>query len=132
MGLLGVFVAWKLGLNAAMLKGWLDSLVEYLEARPAMIFIAIAVLPSMPFPASVLLLVAGVVYGERFGPFYSGLIALTASKNVALAWEAITALGVLGPTARAAETRLEELSKIGDHSVSTRAAIALRAIRPRD
>jgi hypothetical protein len=61
-----------------------------------------------------------------------GLIALTASKNGALAWEAITALGVLGPTAKAAETRLEELSKIGDHGVSTRSAIALRAIRPRD
>ena len=78
LGLLGVFVAWKLGLNVETLKGWIDSLVDYLEARPALIFIAIAILPCMPFPVSVLLLAAGVVYGERFGPFYAGLIALTA------------------------------------------------------
>jgi uncharacterized membrane protein YdjX (TVP38/TMEM64 family) len=78
LGLLGVFVAWKLGLNVETLKGWIGSLVDYLEERPALIFIAIVILPSMPFPVSVLLLAAGVVYGERYGPFYAGLIALTA------------------------------------------------------
>ena len=77
-GLLCVFVAWKMGLTPATLKGWIDVMVEYLEERPALIYVAIVILPAMPFPLSVLLLAAGVVYGERYGLFYAGLLASTA------------------------------------------------------
>lgn len=78
MGLLGLFVVWQLGLNIETLKGWIDVTREFLEERPAMIFIAIVILPSLPFPVSVLLLAAGAVYGERYGPILASLIALTA------------------------------------------------------
>ncbi len=78
LGLLALLTAWKLGVTPAAIKQWIQVTVDWLEQRPAMIFAAIVFLPAGPFPVSVLLLAAGVVYGERFGLFTAGAIALTA------------------------------------------------------
>ena len=78
LGAIAVFLAWKLGITPAAIKNWVQVTVDWLEERPAMIFLAIVILPAGPFPVSVLLLAAGVVYGERFGLFVAGLLALSA------------------------------------------------------
>ncbi len=78
LGAAALLLAWKLGVTPAALKGWIMETVDWLEERPAMIFVAIVILPAAPFPVSVLLLAAGAVYGERYGPFRAALIALAA------------------------------------------------------
>lgn len=78
LGAVFAFIAWKLGVTPANLKEGINVTVNWLEDRPAMIFLAIVILPAAPFPVSVLLLAAGVVYGERFGPINAALLALSA------------------------------------------------------
>ncbi len=78
LGAAAVFIAWKLGVTPAAIKEWVKVTVAWLEERPAMIFAAIVILPAGPFPVSVLLLAAGVVYGDRFGPVNAAFIALLA------------------------------------------------------
>lgn len=58
-------LAWKLGVNGAMLKeGW-KLMEDYLMNRPFLLFAALVVLPGLPIPTSALLFLAGTVWRDR-------------------------------------------------------------------
>ena len=58
-------LAWKMGVNGAMLKeGW-GQMEGVLRERPCLLFAALVVLPALPLPASALLFLAGTVWRDR-------------------------------------------------------------------
>lgn len=60
-----VLLAWKMGVDAAMLKsGWKAS-EQYLMERPWLLFAGLVVLPGLPVPTSALLFLAGTVWRDR-------------------------------------------------------------------
>jgi len=60
-----VLVAWQVGFDrAAIAEAW-SQIEAFLQARPWAMFIALAVLPGLPFPVSVLLLAAGVAWSDH-------------------------------------------------------------------
>lgn len=61
-GLLGL---WKSGLRVADLMGWMEQGRNLLVANPVWLFVALVVLNGLPFPASLLFVMAGMVWGER-------------------------------------------------------------------
>lgn len=63
--LAAVLVAWQAGFDrAAMAAAWKD-LEAFLQAHPWALFIALVVLPGLPFPVSALLLAAGVAWSDH-------------------------------------------------------------------
>lgn len=70
------WLAWRNGLNRAALDAlWGDSKV-LLEAHPVALFVALAVLPGLPFPVSLLIVAAGVVWHDH--PFWACVLTMTA------------------------------------------------------
>lgn len=58
-------LAWKMGVNGAMLnEGW-KQLEAFLMDRPRLLFAALVVLPALPIPTSALLFLAGTVWRDR-------------------------------------------------------------------
>ena len=58
-------LAWKLGLDGAMLKAAWQQAEEFLKERPWLLFAALVFLPGLPIPTSALLVLAGTVWRER-------------------------------------------------------------------
>jgi uncharacterized membrane protein YdjX (TVP38/TMEM64 family) len=56
---------WKSGLDGEDAVVCLKQAKDFLVAYPLWLFVALVVLPGFPFPASVLFLMAGVVWGEQ-------------------------------------------------------------------
>lgn len=75
MAILAGWIAWKMGVNAEVLKGWWGTVETFLKANPAWLFLAIVVLPGFPVPASALMILAGTVWKER--PLMACAICLT-------------------------------------------------------
>jgi uncharacterized membrane protein YdjX (TVP38/TMEM64 family) len=60
-----VLLAWRMGVNGAMLKeGW-KTAESFLMERPWWLFAGLVVLPGLPVPTSALLLLAGTVWRDR-------------------------------------------------------------------
>lgn len=60
-----VLLAWRMGLDGAMLKeGWKNA-ESFLMGRPWWLFAGLVVLPGLPVPTSALLLLAGTVWRDR-------------------------------------------------------------------
>jgi uncharacterized membrane protein YdjX (TVP38/TMEM64 family) len=69
-----------------------NSLLEAMAGRPVLLFFAIVLLGGLPTPASLLLIFAGLTFGQRFG--YPGAIALTlAAMTLAMTWSYWLAAG---------------------------------------
>jgi len=65
MGMLGGWVAWKMGVDLASLKeGW-RQVNDYLVRNPTALFLGLVILPGLPVPMSALLFTAGVVWREE-------------------------------------------------------------------
>ena len=60
-----ILLAWKLGLDAAMLKSAWKQTESFLGQRPWLLFGGLVVLPALPVPTSALLLLAGSVWRDR-------------------------------------------------------------------
>lgn len=60
-----VLLAWKLGVDLAMVKGWWGHAEMFLKERPWWLFAGLIVLPALPIPTSALLLLAGTVWRDR-------------------------------------------------------------------
>jgi len=76
VALVVMIVAWQAGFDRAALKSlWIES-EAFVRARPWALFLAIVVLPGLPFPVSALLLVAGIVWREH--PLGACLFSLAA------------------------------------------------------
>jgi uncharacterized membrane protein YdjX (TVP38/TMEM64 family) len=65
LGAAGVLLAWKLGVDGAMLKSWWKTAEGYLMGRPWLLFAGLVVLPGLPVPTSALLFLAGTVWRDR-------------------------------------------------------------------
>ncbi len=65
--LLAAWAAWHAGVRPADLSRWFNQLLEFLRDRPLYLFFGIVILPAFPVPASALLILAGIVYGPKFG-----------------------------------------------------------------
>ena len=80
-GLLGLGVgagllAWKMGVDGAMLQAAWRQSEDFLMDRPWWLFAALVVLPGLPVPTSVLLFLAGTVWRDR--PVAACVICLVA------------------------------------------------------
>lgn len=65
LGLGALVLAWRMGVDLAMLKeGWLRA-EAFLRERPWWLFGALVILPGLPVPTSALLLLAGTVWRDR-------------------------------------------------------------------
>ena len=75
-GLLGGWLAWKMGVDFTSLKDAWKVSEAFLIQNPWILFLALVLLPGLPVPMSLLLLTAGVVWKDR--PLIACLICLTA------------------------------------------------------
>lgn len=65
LGAGSLLLAWKMGLDGAMLKyGW-KATEHFLMERPWLLFAGLVVLPGLPVPMSALLFLAGTVWRDR-------------------------------------------------------------------
>lgn len=65
LGAGAVLLAWRMGVDLAMLKeGWLRA-EGFLKERPWWLFAALVILPGLPVPTSALMVLAGTVWRER-------------------------------------------------------------------
>ena len=58
-------LAWKMGVNGAMVKSWWKLAEDFLMERPWWLFAGLVVLPGLPVPTSALLFLAGTVWRDR-------------------------------------------------------------------
>ena len=115
LAILAGWIAWKMGVNGEVLKGWWGTAEAYLKANPAWLFLAIVVLPGFPVPASALMILAGTVWRDR--PVMACLICLT-GMALNMSWTywvaAKPARGLVERYLAHSTIRLPELPK-GDH-----------------
>ncbi len=90
-GMAGLFLAWKLGVDAEMLKVVWKGIEDFLIPRPWLLFGALVVLPALPIPTGVLLLLAGTVWRDR--PVMACVICLTALA-LNMSWTYWVAAGI--------------------------------------
>ena len=81
--LLAGWVAWKSGVDLAVLKELWAQVNGYLVKNPWALFLALVVLPGLPVPTSALLFTAGVVW--RHQPVMAVSLSLLAI-SLNLAW----------------------------------------------
>ena len=60
-----LLLAWKMGLDGAVLKAAWKETEGFLMARPWFLFAALVLLPALPVPTSALLFLAGTVWRDR-------------------------------------------------------------------
>ena len=65
LGVGALLVAWKMGVDGAMLKSAWKQTESYLIQRPWLLFTGLVVLPGLPVPTSALLFLAGTVWRDR-------------------------------------------------------------------
>lgn len=83
LGIAALVVAWKMGVNLAMLKeSWMRA-NGYLVEHPAALFCALVFLPGLPIPTSALLFTAGVVWRQQ--PVMACLLCILA-MTLNLTW----------------------------------------------
>ena len=65
LGAAAMLLAWRMGVDLAMLKaGWLRA-EAFLRERPWWLFAGLVILPGLPVPTSALLVLAGTVWSDR-------------------------------------------------------------------
>lgn len=64
LGIGVVLVAWRMGVDAEMLKGYWKQAEAFLVSNPWALFLALVFLPALPVPMSLLFLTAGIVWKE--------------------------------------------------------------------
>lgn len=75
-GVLGGLLAWKMGVDFAGLKSGWKAGEAFLIQNPWVLFVALVLLPGLPFPMSFLMLTAGIVWKDR--PIIACLVCLAA------------------------------------------------------
>lgn len=59
------FVAWKAGVDRAVVVGWWEAMEAFLRERPLLLFAALVILPGLPVPISALLFLTGTVWDDQ-------------------------------------------------------------------
>lgn len=65
LGAGAVLLAWRMGVDGAMLKAAWKSAEDFLMDRPWWLFAGLVILPGLPVPTSALLFLAGTVWRDR-------------------------------------------------------------------
>jgi uncharacterized membrane protein YdjX (TVP38/TMEM64 family) len=65
LGVGALLLAWKMGLDGAMLKAGWKTTENFLIERPWLLFAGLVVLPGLPVPMSALLFLVGTVWRDR-------------------------------------------------------------------
>ncbi len=110
-----VLLAWKLGLDGAMLKTAWQQTEAWLIERPWWLFVGLVVLPGLPMPSSALLILAGTVWRDR--PVTAcavGLVALALNMTWTYWVAARPGRGLVEKLLEAASWRIPELPR-GNH-----------------
>ena len=111
LGVAGIVVAWKMGLDLAKLKQlWVDGEV-FLKANPWSLFVAIIFLPGLPFPISALLVLAGLVWGANWWARLLALLALALNMTWTYWVAAYPARGVIEKVLANTSLRIPDLPK---------------------
>ncbi len=111
LGVAGIVVAWKMGLDLAKLKQlWVDGEV-FLKANPWSLFVAIIFLPGLPFPISALLVLAGLVWGANWWACLLALLALALNMTWTYWVAAYPARGVIEKVLANTSLRIPDLPK---------------------
>lgn len=76
LGVGAVLLAWRMGVDGAMLKGYWTASEAFLVQNPWALFLALVFLPGLPVPMSLLFLTAGVVWKET--PIMACMICILA------------------------------------------------------
>ncbi|MGJ3243119.1 MAG: TVP38/TMEM64 family protein [Opitutales bacterium] len=76
---------WSMGVRLADVRDWAVAILDYLGERPLLLFAAILILPGFSFPISPLLVLAGAVFGERYGLGWAVLICI-GTVSLCMAW----------------------------------------------
>jgi uncharacterized membrane protein YdjX (TVP38/TMEM64 family) len=58
-------LAWRMGVDGAMLKGYWKQSEGFLMGHQVLLFVALVILPGLPVPTSALLFLAGTVWRDR-------------------------------------------------------------------
>lgn len=74
LGLLAVAIIWDL--DFADIRDWLEFIFLRLQDHPGLVFLAIAILPSLVIPVTPLLLLGGVVFGNLYGIIPGALLTV--------------------------------------------------------
>ena len=111
LGVAGIVVAWKMGLDLAKLKQlWVDG-EAFLKANPWSLFVAIVFLTGLPFPISALLVLAGLVWGATWWACLLALLALALNMTWTYWVAAYPARGVIEKVLANTSLRIPDLPK---------------------
>ena len=88
--LAAALAAWQAGFDRAALAAAWAGIEDLLHARPWALFVALVVLPGLPFPVSVLLLAAGVAWQDN--PLGACLLCM-AALTINMSWTYWVAAG---------------------------------------
>ncbi len=108
-------LAWKMGLDGAMVKSAWKQAEDFLMERPWLLFAGLVVLPGLPVPTSALLFLAGTVWRDR--PLAACAVCLVAMA-LNMTWTywvgGTTGAGIGGKLLAATSLRIPELPR-GNH-----------------
>ena len=111
LGLIGIVVAWKMGLDlATMKKLWTDG-EAFLKANPWSLFLAIVFLPGLPVPVSALLILAGAVWGTTWWACLLVVLALALNMTWTYWVAAYPARGIMEKILSSTSIKIPELPK---------------------
>lgn len=80
-----VLAAWWSGVDWSAIKDFGGRLLAWSRESPLWLFLAIAILPALPVPASPFLILAGIVFPPKFGLFGAVLLAI-AGMAINMSW----------------------------------------------
>ena len=118
LGGIGLVVLNQLGVSKELVLEWVNLLIAFLETRPLLLLLSIAILPGFSFPLSPLVIIAGGVIGERFG-FWYAWFSIQAAVGVCCTWSYFAAAyplrGVIRRMLQNAKFELPDFSAKGGY-----------------
>ncbi len=115
LGVGALLLAWKMGVDGAMLKAGWKATENFLKERPWLLFAGLVFLPGLPVPMSALLFLSGTVWSDR--PVVAcGICLIAIILNMSWTyWAAAKAgRGLVEKFLAAGSIRIPDLPK-GDH-----------------
>jgi uncharacterized membrane protein YdjX (TVP38/TMEM64 family) len=92
-----VYYMWTLHPDFEYWQSLLDRGLQYLKAHPTALILSLAILPGIGFPISPLLILVGIVLGERYGILTACIMGLCA-QAICTTWTYILSTGPLRKT----------------------------------
>ncbi|MEO0510745.1 MAG: VTT domain-containing protein [Verrucomicrobiota bacterium] len=94
VGAIAVYLLWQTNPDPAYWKALLDQVLDFLEANPWALLVALATLPGIGFPISPLFILVGGVLAPQFGMPIACLLGILA-QSICTTWTYLLASGPL-------------------------------------